>query len=45
MKKARYYLLSRKEKGFGSTHVVYRYEMIRWNELKRWKRRGWKVIA
>ncbi|WP_172890836.1 hypothetical protein [Aneurinibacillus soli] len=45
MRKARYYLLSRKEQGFGTVQVIYRYERIRWSELKRWKKRGWKVIA
>jgi len=45
MKKARYYLLRRREKGFGSARVVYRYELIRWNELHKWQRCGWKVIV
>jgi hypothetical protein len=43
--KSRYYLLYRKEQGFGQKQEVYRYEKIRMNELHKWERKGWKVIA
>jgi hypothetical protein len=41
----RHYLLFRKEDGFGKKQAVYRYEKMRMNELQKWERKGWKVIA